>query len=112
MSESGHNTSECVPGQIVGFGVDAGQVWSRSPYVVTPQIKKKKVSVALQRQMDAVTHTRAKCRAYRQADTWLQIKCHQKLEGKGGVLNVCLSLCRAYTIWPRICGQHYQHYLL
>lgn len=51
--------SECVPGQIAGFGVGAGRVWSRSPYVVTPQIKKMKVS-ALQRQMDAVTHTCAK----------------------------------------------------
>lgn len=56
LSVRTYNAPECVLGQIVGFRVGAGRVWSRTPYVVTPQMKKINVSVALQRQMDAVTH--------------------------------------------------------
>lgn len=59
VCESGLSTSECLPGQIVGFGGGAGRHWSRSPYVVTAQMKKMKVSEALQRQMDTVTHSQA-----------------------------------------------------
>lgn len=79
--------------RLLASGVGVGPVWSRSPYVVTPQIKKMKVSVVLWRQMDAVTHTTcAKSRARRQADTWLQIRCHQTLEGRD-VCWMCVSCC-------------------
>lgn len=100
LSVRSHNTWECLPGQIAGFGVGMGWVRSSSPYVVTRQIKKMKVGVAPRRQMDAVTHTSTKSRANRQADTWLQIKCHQK-NWRGGT-SVCV--CVWQTTW---CGQKY-----
>lgn len=91
------NTSEH-SGQIVFFGMGVGQIWSRSPYVLTQQIKKTKVRIAQQRQMDAVTHLCTWSRASRQADTWLQIK---RREGKRGVLHMsfCVSERQHKSMW-------------
>lgn len=100
LSVRSHSTCESLPGQIAGFGVGVGRVQSSSPYVVTHQIKKMKVGVAPRRQMDAVTHTFTKCRANRQADTWLQIKCHQK--NRRGWRSGCV--CAWQMTW---CGQKY-----
>lgn len=100
LSVWSHNTCECLPGHIAGFGVGVGRARSSSPYVVTRQIKKMKVGVAPRRQMDAVTHTSAKSRANIQADTWLQIKCHQK--NRRGGTSVCVCVWRTTR-----CGQKY-----
>lgn len=67
--------------------------------------KKMKVRVALQRQMDAVTHTYTKSRARRRADTWLQIKYRQKLEGRDERCMGLYSLCVwGETVRPKISG--------
>ena len=77
-----HNTSECVPGQIVGFGVGLVQ---ESICCDTADQKDESQRGA------AETDGRGDTRTH--ADTWLLIKCHQTLEGRDE-RRVCVScLC-------------------
>ena len=68
---------------------------------MTPRIKKKDESRRGAAETDGRTDTYVQ-ETSREADTWLQIKCCQKLEGRR-------ERERHNSVWPKVCGQHCQH---
>lgn len=77
------DSCECYSRTDCRFGARTGRDRCGSPYVVTPRIKKRSVSVALQ------THENQSCR---QADTWLRIKCPLRMEV---LIRFSLCVCEA-----------------